>query len=358
MVALCSTERQKSLRRAKSQTAATACSRCCKTVCGGGTTLNLTTALSVVNLGPARLGRAPEGEGVLRSIKTGEAAALLSVSPSTLRLWERKYGYPRPLRSPGRHRSYAYAEIAALRDALRAGVSVDSAMSRVREGFGSDSDMLFGALESFSIAGADHVMEASVAIRSLERSVDEVLLPAVDQVRQEYGASSTRWATAQRWAVDWLSRASRLTSPPEQHGLGVLIGDASGGPLGAAGPAVHAITLYCRIDGIPVLVLPVEARIDISDALDAATPCCALIVGGQSSDNEVARWAYGVLKWAKGTRIALYRRPVRTSSRQPTAEILSGTPQDAYRQVRAIVDQARAESADSAAKMSAFAHVR
>jgi hypothetical protein len=121
---------------------------------------------------------------------------------------------------------------------------------------------------------------------------------------------------------------------------------------------VHAITLYCRIDGISVLVLPVEARIDIADALEAATPCCAVIVGGQSSDSEVARWAYGVLKWARGTRIALYQRPVRTSYRQPTAQLLTGAPQDAYRQVRAIVDDARAESADFTAKMSAFAHVR
>jgi DNA-binding transcriptional MerR regulator len=68
----------------------------------------------------------------MRSLKTREAADLLNVSPNTLRAWERKFGYPKPLRSAGRYRIYTHAEIIALREALRRGLSVASAISVVR----------------------------------------------------------------------------------------------------------------------------------------------------------------------------------------------------------------------------------
>src|SRR2546423_7496100 len=107
----------------------------------------------------------------MRSLKTREAASLLNVSPNTLRTWERKFGFPRPLRSPGRHRAYTHAEIVALRDALRRGLSVPSAISVVRDGLGADTDALVNALDSFNLEAADRAMEASLSLRSLERSV-------------------------------------------------------------------------------------------------------------------------------------------------------------------------------------------
>ena len=48
-----------------------------------------------------------------------EAAAVLNVSPNTLRAWERRFGYPKPQRTAGKHRLYTHGEVAALRDALR-----------------------------------------------------------------------------------------------------------------------------------------------------------------------------------------------------------------------------------------------
>ena len=69
----------------------------------------------------------------MRTLKTSEAAALLNVSPNTLRAWERRFGYPRPQRSSGQHRLYIHGEVAALRDALQEGLSISSAVSRARE---------------------------------------------------------------------------------------------------------------------------------------------------------------------------------------------------------------------------------
>jgi MerR family transcriptional regulator, light-induced transcriptional regulator len=46
----------------------------------------------------------------MRTLKTTEAAALLNVSANTLRGWEQRFDFPRPLRTRGGHRLYAYAE--------------------------------------------------------------------------------------------------------------------------------------------------------------------------------------------------------------------------------------------------------
>lgn len=271
----------------------------------------------------------------MRSLKTREAAALLNISPNTLRTWERKYGYPKPLRSPGRHRAYTYAEIAALRDALGRGLSVQSAISAVREELGADTEALVLALDSFSPADADRAMEASLALRSLERSVDEVLLPALDEIRRRDGRASARWATSLRWGVEWLCRAQRL-SRPAGPGPGVLIGDACGGGLAAARASVHALELFCRRDGLRVLVLPVEAHGRLAEALAAVEPLCVVVVGAQASDDQVARWTYSVRQCSERPPIAQYLRPARGGS-GPADHVLTGLPVAAHRQLRDLV---------------------
>src|SRR5215207_10703726 len=85
----------------------------------------------------------------VRTLKTSEAAALLNVSPNTLRAWERRFGYPQPQRSPGKHRLYSFAEINALREALSEGLSISSAVSVARDAFGADAQALLSALLAF-----------------------------------------------------------------------------------------------------------------------------------------------------------------------------------------------------------------
>ena len=128
----------------------------------------------------------------MRFLKTSEAAALLNVSPNTLRAWERRFGYPKPQRSPGKHRLYTHGEVAALRDALQEGLSISSAVSRAREGLSADTDTLVGALASFDRDRADSAMEAALALRSLERSVEEVLLPSLVELQRRHGGDSAR----------------------------------------------------------------------------------------------------------------------------------------------------------------------
>ena len=272
----------------------------------------------------------------MRTLKTREAANLLNVSPNTLRTWERKFGYPRPSRSAGRHRSYAYAEIVALRDALKSGLSVPSAISAVREGIGGDALTLARSLDSFDLDGADRAMEASFALRSLERSVEELLLPALDEIRRRDGASSTTWAVANRWAIDWLARAQRL-SPAVVAGPGVLIGDASGGDLGSATSRVRALELFCRRGGLDILLLPVAALTGLREALSSIDAVCVVVAGSYASDDAVARWAYAVQSVTGTLPIALYLR----TSKGDAAHVLPAATIEAQRRLVRLATAAR-----------------
>lgn len=49
------------------------------------------------------------------ALRVGEVAERLEVSASTIRLWERRYELPRPVRSTGGHRRYSAANVEQLR---------------------------------------------------------------------------------------------------------------------------------------------------------------------------------------------------------------------------------------------------
>jgi DNA-binding transcriptional MerR regulator len=61
-----------------------------------------------------------------------EAAAVLGVSPNTVRAWEQRFGYPHSVFGAAGQRRYARAELVALRDSLEAGLSVASAINKAR----------------------------------------------------------------------------------------------------------------------------------------------------------------------------------------------------------------------------------
>src|ERR1700759_503644 len=164
----------------------------------------------------------------MRYLKTSEAAALLNVSPNTLRAWERRFGFPKPQRSPGKHRLFTHGEVAALRDALQEGLSISSAISRAREGLVADTNSLLGALVSYERDRADGAIEAALALRSVERSVEEVLLPTLEEISRRYGVESAAWAFAAQWGSDWLRRAQRLGAPAA-GGVLLLVGGAAAG---------------------------------------------------------------------------------------------------------------------------------
>jgi DNA-binding transcriptional MerR regulator len=277
----------------------------------------------------------------MRYLKTSEAAAFLNVSPNTLRAWERRFGFPKPERSPGKHRLFTHGELAALRDALQQGLSISSAVSRAREGLSADPDSLTGALTGFESERADRALEAALAMRSLERSVEEVLLPSLEEIATRHGTESAAWAFAARWAADWLRRAQRMSPSPLREEA-ILIGDASQDELDRDAVYVRALELFCSRAGLRVLSLSARAVSGVADALAAHRPDVIVIAGSHLDDDTVARWVYQARVNASALPVTLYRRGEgRGRGRTNEAARLPATPGAAQAELLELVLRAR-----------------
>ncbi|HVV91644.1 MAG TPA: MerR family transcriptional regulator, partial [Solirubrobacterales bacterium] len=143
-------------------------------------------------------------------IRTNAAAEVLGVSPNTLRSWERRYGFPTPKRTVGNHRNYDLIELQTLRDALTQTGNISSAieLARQRQAAPVGDGALFAAFQDFDEAAADRAIEESLAVRPLERTVEELLLPAVDRLAGD-PAAEAELEFAARWATGWLHGARR-----------------------------------------------------------------------------------------------------------------------------------------------------
>lgn len=288
----------------------------------------------------------------MRTLKTSEAAALLNVSPNTLRAWEHRFGYPKPQRSAGRHRLYTHGEVVALRDALQQGLSISSAVSRAREALSTDTHTLVGALASFELDRADSAMESALALRSVERSVEEVLLPSLEELGERYGIDSAPWAFAARWADGWLRRAQRLAPPPVRR-LAILVGEATRNELDPDALSVRAFELFCGRSGARVMALPVAGVSGLTDVVESLSPDAVVIAGGHLADEDVALWAYRVRAAVGPLPIALFRRSQHGPRIRTTGtRILLDTPFAAHRQLLALIDDRQVAQVHEVAALS------
>jgi DNA-binding transcriptional MerR regulator len=220
-------------------------------------------------------------------IRTNAAAEVLGVSPNTLRSWERRYGFPVPRRTPGNHRNYELVELQTLRDALAETGNISSAieLARQRQEAPASGGSLLIAFQNFDEDAADRSVEQSLAVRPLERTVEELLLPAVD----ELAADPERQAElefAARWATGWLHGARRLASTASRP-AGILLLDSS---RGSDLEAVHAqaLDLALRRAGFRVLMLSDQLGEErMERALGALDPT-AIVLCGPGADTPSA----------------------------------------------------------------------
>ena len=207
----------------------------------------------------------------MSGIRTNAAAELLGVSPNTLRSWERRFGYPKPRRTPGGHRQYDLSELESLRRALLETHNISSAIELARQrGEGPSSpSRLLDAFDHFDEQLADRIMEESLAVRSVERTVEEVLLPALEQADEREHREAER-ELALRWATGWLHAARRVVAPATRP-QGVLLFDSSP-RLDVESLHVQALELGLRRAGFRTLLLafdlPPERVVRAIRALD------------------------------------------------------------------------------------------
>lgn len=275
----------------------------------------------------------------MRYLKTNEAATLLSVSATTLRGWESRFGFPKPLRSPGGQRMYVHCEVAALRDAREDGGSISSAVSRARGALAADNNSLLTALGDYDRQQADVAMEAALGSRSIERAVEEVLLPTLEQVIRERSVDSAVWAFAASWGADWLRRANRM-APPRWFPLSIFVGNASRDGLDPDALHILALELFCRRAGVKIMSLSARGITGIRDAFDVHSPDLVVLAGGHLGDKTIASWTHSVRLAVGAMPIALYRRGDHLTAMPTTGTIvLPSRATDAQRRLLELVEQ-------------------
>jgi MerR family transcriptional regulator, light-induced transcriptional regulator len=274
---------------------------------------------------------------------------MLGVSPNTLRSWERRYGFPRPHRSPGGHRQYALAEIESLRMMLAETHNVSSAISLARErGDGpSSSTRLAAVFSAFDEERANRMLEESLALRSFERTVEGVLLASVEELVDEKH-TTPEYEFSWRYAIGWMSAMRRL-SPPASRTESVLVFDASG-PNDLDALHAQALELLLRRAGLRTLTL--TAAIEptrLARAVRALTPQAVVLTGRRATLDATGRLVYAVRGVVEGAAVFDYRGAVPDTGAS-TVLRLGKTPMAAVDSLLARLDAVRADSQSQPAR--------
>jgi MerR family transcriptional regulator, light-induced transcriptional regulator len=278
----------------------------------------------------------------LSGIRTNAAAELLGVSPNTLRSWERRFGYPRPRRTQGGHRQYDLAELEALRRALLETHNISSAIELARQrGEGPSSpSRLVDAFDHFDESGADRVMEESLAVRSVERTVEEVLLPGLELADGRESREAER-ELALRWATGWLY-ASRRVAPPASRPQGVLLFDSSP-RLDLESLNVQALELALRRAGFRTLLLAFDLPPErVVRAVRALDPTAFVFCGGEATLEVVGRLVYTVRQVGSVAPVFEYREAIAVTADHGIPS-LGSAPVEAVERLKAYVDSGRIE---------------
>ena len=290
--------------------------------------------------------------GDLSGIRTNAAAELLGVSPNTLRSWERRFGYPKPRRTQGGHRQYDLSELESLRRALLETHNISSAIEVARQrGEGPSSpSRLIDAFDHFDEQSADRVMEESLAVRSIERTVEEVLLPALELAEDREGREAER-ELAFRWATGWL-HATRRVAPPASRPQGVLLFDSSK-RLDLESLHVQAVELGLRRAGFRTLLLAFDLPPErVVRAIRALDPTAFVFCGGEATLDVVGRLVYTVRQVGSAAPVFEYREamPVTGDHGIPS---LGSSPVEAVERLKAYADSGRIDQVVVAPEPSA-----
>ena len=202
------------------------------------------------------------------------------------------------------------AEIEALRLTLAETHNVSSAISLARErGEGpSDPARLSAAYTAFDEDSANRLLEESLGLRSVERTIEEVLLEALTEQLDD-GANTVEYEFAWRHATGWLSAQRRL-APSATRPEGVMIFDASA-PCDLDAIHAQSLEVMLRRAGLRTLSLtPAVELTRLGRALRALEPNAVVLTGRRVSLDSIGRLVYAIRSVVREVTVFDYRGAV------------------------------------------------
>jgi len=214
-------------------------------------------------------------------MRIATVSQLLGVPVPTIRSWERRYAFPAPPRTDGRHRRYRDLELAqlrALRDLVMKGHSTKDAVALVRNAVAVRSGDAFPAEEIVEAALAldtgrlRAALDNSTERLGVEETIRRAILPAMREIGSRWKAGRCdvgREHLATEGVRAWLARQAFLAPPPFRPDPIVL----ACGPqdLHTIGLESFAVILARR--GWPCRVLgartPVDSLVSAVQAMEA-----------------------------------------------------------------------------------------
>jgi secreted protein with Ig-like and vWFA domain len=129
-------------------------------------------------------------------------------------------------------------------------------------------------------------------VRSVERTIEEVLLPSVEALAPAHNTPPTpEYGFAWRYATGWLAATQRL-APPASRSEGVLVFDASRAPEAEALQA-QALELVLRRAGLRTLTLTADSDPSrLAHAITALDPRAVVLTGHGASLDALGRLVY------------------------------------------------------------------
>ena len=284
-----------------------------------------------------------------------QASRLLQVPAPTIRSWERRYQIPQVDRSSGGHRRYTQEQVRTLRrmrDAIAQGQSAADAALLIKTATLSSLkpmiDRLLEATHRLQPAAIVEVLDSAHHLLGLDRTIDEVLFPAMQQVGRDWRIG--RCDVAHEHLVTettrgWLAGITRTgqqagtrplvlaCGPRDLHTLGL---EALGALLrqkgwdcrllGASLPAASLATAVSELDPVAVILVShvAVARRSAVESLRAVKPSNATIFyAGNAFLSRQAR--AGVPGTYLGDRVGRAAELIATTlSRPTTVDSVSG----------------------------------
>ncbi|MBZ5738846.1 DICT sensory domain-containing protein [Nocardioides mangrovi] len=197
-------------------------------------------------------------------LSIGELAERTQVSVATLRAWERRYGFPVPMRLPSGHRRYAAGDIARIREVVRRraeGARLDAAIERVRDiGRPTDGSVFASLRREYPYLPVERLHKSTLV--ALSWAIEDEFCAKADRARifggfqhaRHYRSSQRRWEDLGRLAAS----AFVFADFDDDDLVGGARGEVIRVGLGPESPLRREWLVTCDSDDSPVTLVAWE----------------------------------------------------------------------------------------------------